>query len=74
MRASSDDLSAATSSQAAAVGAAVDAGAAGDAGAAVVGGLVWLGVELVPQPAMTQSRAMAATATDPDRQALRSCI
>jgi hypothetical protein len=62
-------LSAATSSQAAAVGAAVVGAAPGVAGAAVVGGLVWLGVELVPQLAMTQSRATAATAPDADRRA-----
>jgi hypothetical protein len=66
-------LSAATSSQAAAVGAAVVVGAAVDAGEAVVG-LVWLGVELVPQPAKTQSMATAATAADVDRRTRRSRI
>ncbi|HWI01696.1 MAG TPA: hypothetical protein VNT27_15320 [Propionibacteriaceae bacterium] len=72
--ASSDDLSAATSSQAAAVGPAVVGAAAVDAGAAGVGGLVWLGVELVPQLPRTQSRATAATAADADRRARWSRI
>jgi hypothetical protein len=72
--ASSDDLSAATSSQAAAVDAAVVGAAAVVAGAAVAGGLVWLGVELVPQLPRRQSRATAATAPDADRRARTSRI
>jgi hypothetical protein len=75
VRSSSDDLSAATSSQPAVVGAAVVVGAAGVAGAALVAlGLVWLGVELVPQLPRTQSRATAATAADADRRARTSRI
>jgi hypothetical protein len=58
VRASRDDLSAATSSQPAVVGETVVVGASVVAGAAVVAdGLVWLGVELVPQLPRTQSRA-----------------
>jgi hypothetical protein len=62
VRASSDDLSAATSAHAV-----VGADVVGEvvAGAAVVaGGLVWLGPELVPQLVSMQSRAMAATAAN----------
>jgi hypothetical protein len=40
----------------------------------VAGGLVGLGVELVPQPPKTQSRAAAATAADADRRAQWSRI
>jgi flagellar basal body rod protein FlgC len=40
----------------------------------VAGGLVGLGVELVPQPPKTQSRATAATAADADRRAQWSRI
>jgi hypothetical protein len=67
-------LSAATSSQAAAVGAGAVGAAAVVAGAVVAGGLVGLGVELVPQPPKTQSRATAATAADADRRAQWSRI
>jgi|SRR5512133_2260139 hypothetical protein len=72
VRALSADLSAATSSQAAAVGAAVVVGVPVVAGTAVGGGLVWLGVELVPQLPVTHSRTAAATAADATRPARRS--
>jgi len=72
--ASSDDLSAATSSQPAFVDAALGV-AAVVAGAGVgAGGFVWLGAELVPQLARRQIKATAAAAADADRRALWSRI
>ena len=67
-RASSDDLSSATSAHAAA-GAAVVGGAAAVEEAVAAGGLVWLGVEPVPQLASKHSRVATATAADADRRA-----
>ena len=68
--ASSDDLGAATSAQAA-VGSAVVGGALVGpalAGAALASGvLVWVGAELVLQLVSTQSRAAAASTADADR-------
>jgi hypothetical protein len=66
VRASSDDLSAATSAQAVVVSAVVGEAVVG--AAVVAGGLVWLGAELVPQLVNTQSRATAATAGNTNRR------
>jgi hypothetical protein len=65
VRASSDDLSAATSAQAVVVAVVVGA-------ADVVAGLVWVGVELVLQ--LAKSRATAAIAANVHRRVRRSRI
>src|SRR5215203_4365167 len=70
--ASRDDLSAATSAQAA-VGVAVVGVAVGDA-AVVAAGLFWLGSELAPQLVSMKSRPTARTAAKPDRGARWSRI
>jgi predicted NBD/HSP70 family sugar kinase len=70
--ASRDDLSAATSAQAAAGVAAADIEVVG--AAAVAGGLAWLGAELPPQLARAQSRATDAAALITDRRAQRNRI
>jgi hypothetical protein len=65
VRASRDDLSAATSAQAA-VGVTV-VGVAVEGAAVVAAGLVWLGSELAPQLVSTNSMPTARTAAKPDR-------
>jgi hypothetical protein len=67
VRASRDDLSAATSAQAV-VGVAV-VGVAVVGAAVVAAGLDWLGSELVPQLVSMKSRPTASTAAKPDRRA-----
>src|SRR5215212_3726465 len=72
VRASRDDLSAATSAQAA-VGVTVVGVTVGDA-AVVAAGLVWLDWELAPQLVSMISRPTARTAAKPDRKARWSRI